>query len=183
MLADVFLYVLVGIIFLVFLTAAIAGIKAAPYVPTFQRDVRRMLSLAQVKPGELVVDLGAGDGRFLIMAAREFGARGLGYELSVLPFIAAQLRVLLAGLRAKVRIRYRDFYQVDLGQADVVTCFLTPMAMRKLEPKFAHELKVGARVVSYAFKLPNMPPQAIDKPDPRATPVFVYRFGQAGPPT
>ncbi|MBI4426504.1 MAG: class I SAM-dependent methyltransferase [Candidatus Kerfeldbacteria bacterium] len=175
--ADLLFYGIVIVVILVFATAAIAGVKAAPYVPTFQRDVRRMLRVAEVKPGELVVDLGAGDGRFLITAVREFGARAVGYELSLLPYLVAKLRVRLAGLGRQIQIFYRDFYQVDLSPADVVTCFLTPRAMTKLEPKFTAELNSGRRVVSYAFKLPTIEPLSVDKPHPRATPIFLYRFG------
>lgn len=175
MLADVVLYLFVGFVFVMLITAAIAGWKAAPYVPTFQRDVRRMLKVAGVKRGDLVVDLGAGDGRFLITAAREFGARGLGYEVSILPYLVAKARVMMAGLSSAVRIQFRDFYSADLASADVVTCFLTPSAMRKLEPKFVHELRPGCRVVSYAFKLPTWSPDLINKPSPRSTPVFLYR--------
>jgi predicted RNA methylase len=136
-----------------------------------------MLQLADVKPGELVVDLGAGDGRFLITAAREFGARSIGYELSLLPYVVAKLRVWLAGLDGQVKIVYRDFYRASLSPADVVTCFLTPRAMRKLEPKFTAELNRGSRVISYAFKLPSIEPLSVDKPYARATPIFLYRFG------
>lgn len=168
-------YIVVGIIFVIFLTAAVAGMKAAPYVPTFQRDVRRMLKLAGVKPDELVVDLGAGDGRFLITAAREFGATGVGYEISLLPWLIAQIRIAVAKLRRQVRVSYKDFYRVSLRDANVVTCFLTPMAMKKLEPKFQAELRPGTRVVSYAFKLPTWQPASVDKPTPTSTPVFVYR--------
>lgn len=175
MVNDVVFYALVGLLFLTLLTAALAGWKAAPYVPTFQRDVRRMLKLAAVKPGELVVDLGAGDGRFLIIAAREFGARSVGYEFSILPYLVALLRMGLAGVRRQARVEYRDFFQVDLSSADVVTCFLTPKAMAKLEPKFKRELKVGCRIVSYAFKLPGWTPVEIDKPKSNVGPVFLYR--------
>ncbi len=175
MVSDLVFYTLVALLFVVFLTAALAGWKAAPYVPTWQRDVRRMLKLAAVKPGEMLVDLGAGDGRFLITAAKEFGARGIGYEFSILPYLAALLRIALAGVRRQVRVEYRDFFQADLSVADVITCFLTPKAMEKLEPKFARELKAGCRVVSYAFKLPGWIPLKIDKPKPTAGSVFLYR--------
>lgn len=168
-------FVIYGLVLVVvFVTAAIAGLKAAPYVPTFQRDVRRMLKLAGVKPDELVIDLGAGDGRFLITAAREFQARGIGYEISILPYLVALVRVLCSGVRQRVHIELRDFYQVDLSPAKVVTVFLTPMAMAKLKSKFERELRPGTRIVSFAFPVPDWKPTTVDKPEPRATSVYLY---------
>lgn len=178
--SDLVLSIVVICLFLVFLSAAIAGMKAAPYVPTFQRDVRRMLKIAGVRPHELVVDLGAGDGRFLITAAREFQADCLGYELSVLPFLIAQLRVWLSGVRGNVRIMLSDFFHADLSTAHVITCFLTPMAMKKLEPKFLTELRPGTRIVSYAFKLPTLEPTLVDRSEPKSGPVFLYVIPQKG---
>ncbi|MBI4093004.1 MAG: class I SAM-dependent methyltransferase [Candidatus Kerfeldbacteria bacterium] len=174
MVADLVFYTVAVAIIAVFLTAAVAGAKAAPFVPTWQRDVRRMLNLAQVKPGERVVDLGSGDGRFLITAVREFGAIGDGYELSLLPYLISRWRIIHPSLNQRIKIHYRDFYRSSLSAVDVVTCFLTPRAMAKLEGKFRHELRPGSRVVSYAFRLPNVAADRIDKPFPRSTPVFVY---------
>ncbi len=155
-------------------TAAWAGWRAAPYVPTRQRDVDRMLRLAGVKPGELVYDLGAGDGRFLLAAARR-GARAVGFEISVLPYLIARLRLTVQGQTATARIRLQDFFHQDLSSADVVVCFLTPAAMAKLAPKFNRELKPGTRVVSYAFSLPGWTPAVKDKPTPQTMSVYLYR--------
>jgi len=134
-----------------------------------------MLKLANVRPGELVVDLGAGDGRFLLSAVRNHQAKALGYELSILPFLVARIRIWLARVGRNATVRLRDFYSQDLGQADVVTCFLTPEAMAKLEPKFQRELRPGTRVVSYAFAMPNWKPELVDKPTPTTTSVYLYR--------
>lgn len=154
-------------------TAAWAGWRAAPFVPTRQRDVERMLRLAEVKPGELVYDLGAGDGRFLLAAARR-GARAVGFEISILPFLIACLRLAL-GRATAARIELKDFFRQDLSAADVIVCFLTPAAMAKLGPKFSRELKPGARIVSYAFSLPGWTPAVKDKPTPQTMSVYLYR--------
>ncbi len=179
MFTDVFLYVFISLVFIVLVTAAFAGWKAAPYVPTWQRDVRRMLQLAQVKPGELVVDLGSGDGRFLVTASQEFGSQAVGYELSLLPYVVSLIRKRISRAN-RISVKFRDFYRADLSPADVVVCFLTPKAMKKLEPKFERELRPGTRVVSFAFRLPGWPSSLVDKPTPQSTPVFVYRV-QANP--
>lgn len=174
MIGNFFFYGLVVLVLLIILSAALASVRAAPYVPTWQRDVRRMLRLAKVQPGEVVVDLGAGDGRFLLTAVKEFGARAVGYEFSILPFFLAKLRIVLAGCGSRISVRYQDFFREDLGEAHVVTCFLTPRAMEKLKPKFMKELKPGTRIVSYAFKLKGIHATIVDKPQASATPVFLY---------
>jgi SAM-dependent methyltransferase len=176
MISSVLFYSVVAIITVLLVTAAYAGFSAAPFVPTFQKDVVRMLTLARVGEHDTVADLGAGDGRFLITAAKRFGARGVGYELSILMYLIASLRIALSGTRHAVRLRCADFYRADLSKYDVICCFLTPMAMRKLEPKFLKECRPGTRVVSYAFRLPNIEPDEVSKPTPTSSPIFLYHL-------
>ena len=174
------LYLLIYFVVLIFVliifgSAALAGLRAAPYVPTQKKDIRRMFELAGLKPNELVYDLGAGDGRMVLMAAREFKAKAVGIEFSILPYLISKMRVRLAGLNKKIKIQYGDFYKVSLKKADVVICFLTPMAMRKLSPKFKKELKKGARIVSYAFPLKDWTPLTINKPKTKSVAVYLYQ--------
>lgn len=162
------------VVLLVAATYAWGALRAAPYVPTRQADVERMLQLAEIKPGQLVIDLGAGDARFLLTAAKRYGAKGLGYEISLLPYLIGLLRIAIAG-RSDVHLRYRDFYHADLSAADVIVCFLTPMAMARLAPKLEAELKPGSRVVSYAFAVPGWTPLRKDKPGQRVMAAYLYR--------
>lgn len=160
-----------------FATAAVAGLSAAPYLPTRWKDVERALDLAQIRPGERLVDLGCGDGRFLVAAARR-GAAAVGYEISALPFLWAAVRIALArlrGLPGTAIVRYRNFYSVDLSQADVVVCFLTPMAMGRLSTKIEQELHPGARLLSVAFHLPGFTPEVNDHRERHAARIFLYR--------
>lgn len=166
-----FLLLLIGI----FGTLALGAYKAAPWVPTRQQDVERMLRAANVQPGELVVDLGSGDGRFLRTAVRQFGGRGLGFELALVPYFISRLILWRELRRGQAEVRYRDFYHADLSSADVVTAFLTPRAMRKLAGKLHRELKPGSRIVSYAFAIPDWSPTVVDRPTPTSTRVFLYR--------
>lgn len=166
---------ILALVLLAAVTAAWASWSAAPYVPTWRRDVKRMLELAEVKPGEIVLDLGAGDGRFLVEAVRGFQARAIGYEITALAWFAAWVRIRLTGTQAKAKILFRDFYRQDLSAANVVLCFLTPRAMAKLAPKLQRELRPGTRVLSYAFSIPGWTPVRKDKPDKKRMTVWVYR--------
>ena len=176
MLSSIFFYALVVCVMVVLVSAALAGFKAAPFVPTFQRDVLRMLELAGVNERDMVVDLGAGDGRFLITAARKFNAHAVGYEMSILMYLIAWIRILMTGTRKRVSLKCADFYHADLSRYSVICCFLTPMAMKKLEPKFMRECAPGTRIISYAFRLPTIEPSEYSKPTPTSSPVFLYRI-------
>lgn len=161
--------------FVVLGTFALGGILAAPWVPLWKRDVRRMLDLAQVKPGEILYDLGAGDGRIIITAAKEYQASATGFEIAVLPYFLAYIKIILLGLRGQARLKYRNFFKEDLSQADVICVFLTPPAMEKLKPKFDKELKTGARIVSYAFDIKGWTKTKIDKPKEKSTAIYLYQ--------
>jgi cyclopropane fatty-acyl-phospholipid synthase-like methyltransferase len=128
-----------------------------PYVPSEMDDVRQMLELADIQPGDLVVDLGAGDGRILFMAAREYGARSLGVEISPSRAASIWLKTWLFGLRRQVQVRLGNLHNVDLSQADVVTLYLMPDAVEKLETKLERELKPGSRVVTNSYPIGDRP--------------------------
>jgi SAM-dependent methyltransferase len=162
------------LVFVVAGTAAWAGFRAAPYVPTRERDVERMLRIADVKPNELVYDLGAGDGRFILKAVQQYQARAVGYEISLLPYVAARFRLWQARLGDRAQMKFIDFYRTDLSAANVVVCFLTPGAMKKLGEKMKRELRPGTRVVSYAFAISGWTPVLKDKPDPGTFAVWLY---------
>lgn len=173
--SQTFLFLIILIlIILIFGTAAWAGILAAPWLPTRKKDIKRILELANLKPGELVYDLGSGDGRILIEAARAYKIQGRGIEISFLPYLWSKMRVWLGGFSNQIQINYGNFFQKDLSQADVVFCFLTPRAMKKLEEKFKKELKLGCRVVSSTFSLANWKPLKIDKPNQHSLSLYLY---------
>jgi len=174
-LGTIFLLLFWGAVFFILFSLAYAGLSAAPWVPLPKREIIRMLKLAEVKPGELVYDLGSGDGRILILAVREFDARPVGFEISVLPYFISKLRIWFLGLGNRVKIKYANFFREDLSKAQVITVFLTPKAMAKLSPKFRKELKSGCRIVSYAFALKDWEPKEIDKPNPKTTAIYLYK--------
>lgn len=125
----------------------------APFVASPLPVVRRMLILAELKPGETFYDLGAGDGRAVIMAAQEFGARAVGVELREDLAKKALSAVHELGLEGRVNIVHGDLFDVDISPADVVFLYLTTSANDKVRPKLEAELKPGARVVSHDYEI------------------------------
>ncbi len=144
------------------LSIAGAGIFGAPWLPTPTGILERMFEEAELKPGETVVDLGCGDGRVLIAAARNRGARGIGIEIDPLKAAIARWRVRRAGLEGAVTIRTAHALGADLRQADVVFLFLSHQLIDRLKPKFEAELKPGARIVSYNFMVRGYPIWKVD---------------------
>lgn len=127
------------------------------FVPMPHGMVRPMLEAAQLKPGEMVYDLGCGDGRIVIAAARHFGAQGIGFDLNHELVQVARANAAAAGVRHHARFRRANIFGVDLSPADVVTLYLLRELNLKLLPQFK-ALQPGARVVSYEFDLPGYPP-------------------------
>ena len=147
------------------------GLRGAPWVPTRLRAVRKMLELAQVRPEDVVYDLGCGDGRTIVTAARRHGARAVGVEIDPLRYAWCQALITVLGLRDRVRVVYGDFFAHDLGEADVVTCYLLDSTNRKLQKKLLSELGPGARVVSHMFAFPELHLVQYDKQDQ----LYLYR--------
>jgi predicted RNA methylase len=118
--------------------------------------VHKMLSLAEVEPGDLVYDLGSGDGRVVVTAARHYGSRAVGIELDPLRYLWCQMLITVLGLRSRVHIIFGDFFNQDLSEADVITCYLLQDTNNKLERKLKRELLPGARVVSNYFTFSDL---------------------------
>ncbi|MEM4243334.1 MAG: methyltransferase domain-containing protein, partial [Candidatus Bathyarchaeia archaeon] len=121
----------------------------APFVPTPLPVIEYMLKLADLRAGEVLFDLGAGDGRTVIMAAKSFGARAVGVELREDLAKKALSTIHENGLTDRVTIVNGDMFNVNLSSADVVFLYLTTSANEKIRPKLENELKKGARVISH----------------------------------
>jgi tRNA G37 N-methylase Trm5 len=136
---------------------------AAPdvvYVPTPQSVVDVMLELAAVKPSDVVYDLGSGDGRIVITAAKKYGARGVGIEIDPALVKKAMENAAAGGVSDRVRFVTQDLFKADISEATVVTLYLLQSINERLRPKLVRELKPGARVVSHVFNMgPEWPPQ------------------------
>ena len=124
-----------------------------PFITTPQEVVERMLRMAGAGPGDLVVDLGSGDGRIPITAAEKFGARGLGIELDAALVSKSQAAAKAAGVQDRVQLVQGDVLVTDISRATVVTVYLLPGLMGKLQSRFIAELQPGTRIVSHEFTM------------------------------
>jgi cyclopropane fatty-acyl-phospholipid synthase-like methyltransferase len=127
----------------------------APFVASPLPVVRKMLEFADLRPGETLYDLGSGDGRIVIMAAKEFGANGVGIELNRRLMREAVRKGEEIMLSEKVKFINRNIFDVDLSPANVVTMYLTTGANEKVRPKLEKELGPGSRVVTHDFSIPG----------------------------
>jgi protein-L-isoaspartate O-methyltransferase len=129
-----------------------------PYVPTPPAVVDEMLRLAAVKPGDVVYDLGCGDGRIVVTAAQRFGVRGVGIDIDPERVAEARENVRSAGLDGRVEIRQQDLFTTDFREATVVTIYLLPGVNLRLRPRLLEQLRPGARIVSHAFDMDDWRP-------------------------
>jgi len=129
-----------------------------PYVPTPHEVVEEMLKLAGVKPGDVVYDLGCGDGRIVVMAAQKFGARGVGIDINPESIQEANENAAKAGVTDRVKFIQQNLFDADIREATVVTLYLLPSVNLKLRPKLLEQLKPGARVVSHSFDMGDWKP-------------------------
>ncbi len=137
--------------------AAMAGVSRqeslAPYVPTPQEVVERMLELAQVTAKDVVYDLGCGDGRIVITAAKKYGARGVGLDIDPARIAESKANAEKAGVTGLVEFRLQDAMTADVSPATVVTLYLLSSSNLKLRPRLTKQLRPGARIVSHAFSM------------------------------
>lgn len=129
-----------------------------PYVPTPPATVQRMLELAKVGRNDVLYDLGCGDGRIVVAAAKERGARGVGVDIDPERIAEARANAKYAGVESRVEFREGDLFRMDLSPASVVTLYLLPHLNMRLRPQLWRQLKVGSRVVSHDFGMGEWDP-------------------------
>ncbi len=152
--------------------------QLAPYVPTPQDVVDRMLTLAGVTRGDVVYDLGCGDGRIPITAARKYGARGVGVDIDPQRIAEANANAKTAGVEHLVTFRLQDAMKTDVSEASVVTLYLLSASNLKLRPILTKQLKPGARIVAHSFGMGDWTPEKADSftdAEGRNRMLFLYR--------
>jgi len=153
--------------------------KLAPYYPTPETIVERMLRFGSLKSGEKMFDLGSGDGRIVIMAARKFGADSTGVEFDKNLWKQSADRIKSLGLESKARIILGDVMQQDYSSADLVTVYLLPSSNDKLRPILEKQLKKGTRIVAHDFEFSGWMPEKTevieDDGEGRSHTLYLYR--------
>jgi len=134
----------------------------APYVPTPQDVVDRMLQLAEVTAKDVIYDLGCGDGRIVVTAAKKYGARGVGFDIDPQRIKEAEANAKREGVENLAKFILKDAMTVDVSPATVVTLYLLPDSNRKLRPILTRQLRPGSRIVSHAFDMDEWEPLLVE---------------------
>lgn len=151
----------IGIVFTIFFLLLVLSMiwpPDSPWAPWWQTDkktARKMCKLAKVKSGDVVFDLGSGDGTSLIMAAKEFKARGVGIEVDPLRILLSKVFVRTQNVSDKVIIKKNNFFKEDISSANVVFMYLVPKTLYRLKKKLLSELKPGTRIVTVTYEIPG----------------------------
>jgi Methyltransferase domain len=153
--------------------------RDVPYVPTPEAVVQRMLELGQVGSDDVIYDLGSGDGRIVITAAQQYGARGVGIDIDPERIQEANANAQKAGVTDRVRFRQQDLLQADFSEATVVTLYLLPEVNLRLRPQLLRQLRPGTRIVSHAFDMGDWKPEQVVEVDGRT--VYVWTVPEQVP--
>lgn len=128
------------------------------FVPLPMRTVRQMLEVAKIKKDDVLYDLGSGDGRVIVEAAKKYGINAVGIEKDLILYFVSRLNLKVRKLENRVKVLNKDFFNENLKAASIVTIYLTPKLNEMLKPKFKKELRKGARIVSAAHEIKGWKP-------------------------
>lgn len=181
-----------AVLFVVLLTALPAAEKTAPrpagnvapYYPSPMSIVSQMLDAAEIEPGELHYDLGSGDGRIVVVAARDYGTQSVGFEIDPKLVKSSRDWIEREELQDSATIEARDLFLADFSKPDLITVYLLPRALEKLRPLLEEQMKPGSRVVSHDFSIPGWDPDETLTSDEEADidgllhTIYVYRRGE-----
>jgi SAM-dependent methyltransferase len=168
-----------GYIFLLFLliccfNLVFSVLSFAPWAPSRRRDLVRIFKLADLKPGQTFYDLGCGDGRLAVYAAKNFKVKAIGLEISFPLYLICRWRRFFLR-HYNIRFKFKNLYKENLSPADVIYLFGMPNSLNeKFSAKLKNELKPGAKIISYSFKLAGWTPKVVDKPREKDLPIYLY---------
>ncbi len=178
----IFLVLLMAFATLKLLFAMLTGLCSfvtggALFTVTHPSKIERILQTVPMRPGQVVYDLGCGDGRFLVAAYQRYRVRAIGYEINPWAYVLARILIWLK--QPPVAVHYKDFWKADLKDADVIFCYLFPDVMDKLRAKLSRELRVGTRVISCNFSVPGWKSDEVVRANHpiHTDPIYIYTFG------
>lgn len=167
-------FICLAVALLIGFGAIVLFITRVPFAPTPEKNVKIIIDEFGIKPGQKFYDLGCGDGRFLIEAEKR-GAKSIGFEISPWAYLRGKFNLWQS--KSQSKILYKNFYPINISDADTVFCFLMDSVMPKVEKKLQKELKPGVKVVCYGFKMPTWPPEKIinlNPPNKRSSKIYLY---------
>ena len=167
-----FFFFFVFIFVVMLLWILIPALYGLPPVPTKPERIQKALKLANLQPNEVLYDLGAGDGRVLLIAARDFGAKAVGLEIGPIQCALIWLRATASGFGNQIQVKWENFYKADLKDADVLFVYATSKEIAKLTSHLGKTTKSGARLVSISADFGEWEPSVFDKQDL----IFVYKM-------
>jgi len=151
----------------------ISWFAGAPYVPTKKKDIEKLLSHVKMKKGELMIDLGCGDGRILRAAAAKYGVRGIGYDVNALVIHFAKIRGRFQNL--PLTFERKDIREIDYSQADIIYLYLFPKIILELQERFDTNTKKSVTIISHAFKIPLLEKMLVETIDDKSFKTYVYK--------
>ena len=160
---------------LILLWILVPALYGLPPVSTDPERIRKALKLANLQQDQVLYDLGAGDGRVLLIAAQEFGAKAVGIEIGPIQAALIWLRAVARGLDKKVQVRWENFYKANLNEADVVFVYATSKEVARLAPHLEGQMKPGSRLISISADFSEWEPTAVDQRDL----IFIYEMPPA----
>jgi tRNA A58 N-methylase Trm61 len=160
---------LVGIYMFWVITPILSGL---PWIPTQPQRIRKALQLAHLSPGEILYDMGSGDGRVLILAAREFGAHAIGIEISPFHYLVAWINIFVHGVNEQVEIKWANFYNANISNASVIFAYVTTKETTLLKSHLESQLHPGSRVVTISCEINGWEPEKYDREEL----IYVYKI-------
>lgn len=175
MLAGIISLIIV-IAIIVFLTISfyITIFGGGPFVPTPMKAVHEILKHAKIKKGQKVYDIGAGDGRFLHFAEKDYKAQATGFEIDPFVFLLAKIRRIF--WHWKGEMIFGSFLKQNLKEADIILCYMLPRTLKKFRQKFFRRLKKGTRIVSYAFQIKDLKAKEVIPKNKKMSAIFIYEI-------
>ncbi|MBD3270474.1 hypothetical protein GF376_03025 [Candidatus Peregrinibacteria bacterium] len=167
--------VLVLIVLMLITILTLFFVAKAPYVPSQKKMIKSILDSIQMKKNAKLYDLGCGDGRFLIQAEKTYQIKGIGFEISIIPYLFSILFKKIE--KSDVQIHFANFYKKNLSDADYIFCYLYPEMMEKVAEKIKKECKKGTKLISNTFSIKNMQPsKVIAKNKNQKQNIYIYEF-------